>query len=191
MAERGRIRVALLAGTLGLAGLAAAACGEIAGEPRPVLASIDDGESPGGPAVASVDELDLCELLTPADFPVAAAPGEEPLREVTDSACVWTVSIDNAVGTFSAGVSARRIVFRDFVPPPGSPNGRAAEIDHRQAWIGNAFGPADVECAAVFGAADGTISVSTFDFTDRGIDACETVTGLAETVIARTPPPTG
>lgn len=189
------LRVAVAA----LISLTAMACSTESGQPRPELTTstseVTDttGQTTTPSAtvvVASVDELDLCALLEPDDFPVDAAPGDEPLKLDDSDSCGWTISIDNAGGTFSAGVGARAVPFSRYVPPPGSPNGRYTDISSRATWLGNPLSDVEESCTAVFGAVDGVLTVSVTDETGREMDPCATVTQLAEIVISRTPPPT-
>ncbi len=187
-ARRGMVAVALV-------GCAAVGCSTVeAGHPRPAPAAMTTvtsgpGAPPNAPAVTSVEELDLCALLGPDDFPVDAAPGDVPLKLDEAEACAWTISIDNAGSVFSAGVGAQAVPFSRYLPSPISPNGRYTEISGRRAWLGNPFRDVGEGCSAAFGSADGFLTVTVGDYTGRGVDPCVTATGLAELVIARTPPP--
>jgi Protein of unknown function (DUF3558) len=188
-----RTTVMLLLIALAVTGLViVAACSHEPGQPRPAPSgTVSQNPTSSSTTVQSVRDLDLCTLLTPADFPVPATPGDTPIKSSSPSAgCTWTISVDNAGSTFTAGVSARAVPFSQFVPPPGSPNGRSAEIVGRPAWLGNPLSDVDQGCSAAFGAADGILMTSVTDETDRGVDPCQTVAELAEIVASRTPTPT-
>ena len=193
MARLRHTTATLLLTALAVTGLVVSACGREPGQPRPVPSGTTSQNSPSSSTAAqSVRDLDLCALLTPDDFPVEEAPGDTPLKSSDPNAgCGWTISVDNAGSTFSAGVAMRPVPFSRFVPPPQSPNGRYTEIAGRKAWLGEAL-PQDVDvgCGAAFGAADGLLDVVLTDETGRGVDPCQTAVELAEIVISRTPPPT-
>ena len=178
--------------TLAAISLAVVGCSREPGQPRPAPGGTtsQNAATTTGTTAQSVRDLDLCTLLTPEDFPVEAAPGDTPVKTSDPlTGCGWTISVDNAGSTFSAGVAMRPVPFSKFVPPQ-SPNGRFTEIAGRKAWVGNALSDTDVGCGAIFGAADGLLSIDLTDKTGRGIDPCQTVTELAEIVTSRTPSPT-
>jgi hypothetical protein len=90
----------------------------------------------------------------------------------------------------TASVGRKPQKFSDYVVPSGSQNGRFTEIAGRKAWVGNPVSSgSDKHCGVATGAADGHLIVVVLDETKRGVDPCQTVTGLAEKVIARTPAP--
>lgn len=171
--------------------IAASGCAELAGEPRPVSSLGAAPESTSRPATASIGDLDLCTLLTPADLPVQPGPDgrTEHEPEWEGERCASSVQLANPFDLMISGVQRHHIAFEDYTPIDGA-TGEYVDIDGRQAWVGRAS--SDVKaCGAVFGAADGTLVVTLTDETQRGVDACQTVRQLASTVISRTPPPTG
>lgn len=187
------VRAAVLLAVLAAASAFTAGCAQETGRPRPVSnsSSAASGPSPG-PAARSIDDLALCELLTPADFPFSSSRQFPPKKRPEPTSCVWLANKDADISNFITNVGMLPISFSQYQPPDSSPNGRATEIAGRPAWVGTVF-PTDVDesCGAVFGAADGLISMVLLDETDGHPDPCLTVVDLAEKVAERTPPPTG
>lgn len=140
----------------------------------------------------SLNDLDMCELLTPADLPIQAGEGGKTKHELKDagSACEVAVQMSDIFSIIVVKVSREPIKFSRYNPPAGSPNGKFTEIGNRKAWVGNPVASAsDKHCFTAFGSADGYIALTITDETERGVDPCVTATGLAEKVIPRTPEP--
>jgi Protein of unknown function (DUF3558) len=176
------------------ASLSAMACTHEPGRPRP--ASPSEQTPTSGPStavsttVASIKTLDLCALVTPADFPVRPDPQFEPRKHEEHDTCGWSVQQANPFDVVSVIVQRVPTPFKDYKPLLSSPNGRFVQISGRDAWVGSLTeSTKHVECIAVFGAADGAISMAITDETRRGVDPCMTITELAGLVISRTPPP--
>ena len=174
-----------------LIGLITLSCTRLAGQPRPVETL--SSPSVSGTTSARLDDLDLCRVLTPADFPFEPSsrfPAES--ERDADGSCGWIANKgNNPLDDFVTHVSVLRVPFDRYKTPELAPNGRSAVIASRPAWVGTGF-PSGVgtDCEAAFGTADGTIVVLLIDETENHPDPCHTVIALAEIVASRTPPPT-
>jgi hypothetical protein len=180
----------LVVGVL-LAGLITS-CTQVAGQPRPV----DGASSSPAPSMTttSLDGVDLCQLLTPADYPFEPGTRFPPSKEVDpDGACGWVVHKgDGLFDTFLTGVGLKRFPFDRYIPPVTMQNGRSAVVAGRPAWVGTVLpSGVGIDCDVAFGTADRTIIVQVDDHTEGHSDPCQTVLELAEIVASRTPPPTG
>lgn len=181
----GLVAIVVAAGTLIIA------CVRQTGEPRPATTS----NQPSTPSDAltttaqSIGDLDMCELLKPADLPVQPGPdGRVEQESVWDGErCLNSVQLANVFDLLVAGVQRERVPFDGYEPLSGSA-GDFTEIGGRRAWVGHVLSNPKA-CIATFGAADGTLTVTLTDETQRGLDPCQTVTELARTVISRAPPP--
>lgn len=174
-----------------LTGAAAVACSEQqSGTPLPSPDST--GISQTAPTATtttgpSVDDLDLCALLTPDDLPIQPKPDDRVEQELIwdGDGCELTIQLSNPFDVLVAGVTRWDWPFQDFIPP--GDGGEFTTIAGRAAYVGPGLS-AEGGCVAGFGAADGMLTVT---LENEILDAapCETVVGLAEIVIARTPPP--
>jgi hypothetical protein len=168
----------------------------VQGSPMP---RADLGSAPrGGSATSapntgrSLNDLAMCELLTPADLPVHADQGGKTTHEPKDkgNACEVGVQMRDLFSIVIVKVSRYPVKFSEYIPPRSSPNGKYTQIGGRKAWVGNPLNTGlDKYCFAAFGAADGYISLTITDETQRGIAPCDTDVGIAEKVAPRTPEP--
>jgi Protein of unknown function (DUF3558) len=189
VADRGRRT--WLTVTIALVGAATLSCTTVNGEPRPAEAAL----IPPAPdtAVAQPDDLDLCAVLTPEDFPFE--PNRRfPTKKVIDpnGTCSWSAHKDeNPLDGFLTGVSLLEMPFGEYRSPPTAVNKQRVVIAGRPALVETVFSAGvGTDCDAVFGTADRTIVVSLIDETENHPDPCQTVVELAKLVASRTPPPT-
>jgi hypothetical protein len=179
-----------LAAAVALAGMITLSCTRQAGQPRPEEPTA--GSSSSGTATPRPDDLDFCQVLTPADFPFEPSNRFPPKSETgSDGNCGWIANKgDNPFDDFLTDVGPLAVPFDRYKPPELAPNGRSTVIADRPAWVGTSL-PSDVGtgCDAVFGSADRSIVIVLIDETENHPDPCQTVIELAEIVASRTPPP--
>jgi hypothetical protein len=175
-----------------------AACTSIV-QGSPVPRAELDSAPPGGTSTTSVphtrrslDDVAMCDLLTPADLPVHPDRGGKTTHEPKDKGdvCEVGVQMSDVFSILVVSVSRQPLKFSQYTPPAASPNGRFTQIGGRKAWVGNPVkSGSDKNCFTAFGAADGYIALTLIDETNRGVAPCDTDVGIAEKVVPRTPEP--